>query len=137
MYHCADALLYIHSCNFLHNDLKGDNVIISGNKNNFYPVIIDFGKSTETSKGKFYKLSVRDQDNYRKYHKHIAPEVVRGTQSQAIDVYAFGLLLSFLCKYKQFEPLQKLAVVCIKGNPEKRPTTAQLVSRLQALHLSE
>ena len=50
MYHCADALLDIHSCNFLHNDLKGDNVIISGNKNNFYPVIIAFGKSTETSR---------------------------------------------------------------------------------------
>ena len=125
MYHCADALLYIHSRKFLHNDLKGDNinVIISGSKNNFYPVIIDFGKSTETSNGKFYKLPLGDQEKYRKYHKHIAPEVVRGThaQSQASDVYAFGLLLSLLCKYKPFEPLRKLAVGCIKGNPEKGP----------------
>ena len=67
MYHCTDhTLLYIHSRNFLHIDLKGDNVIISANKNNPYPVIIDFGKSTETSRGKFYTLSLRDQDKYRK-----------------------------------------------------------------------
>ena len=65
MYHYADALLYIHSRNFLHNDLKGGNVIISGNKNNFFLLIIDSGKSTETSKGNFYKLSLRDQDKYR------------------------------------------------------------------------
>ena len=29
--------------------------------------------------GLLYKLSLRDQEKYRKYHKHIAPEVVRGT----------------------------------------------------------
>ena len=61
-----------------------------------HPVIIDFGKSTTLAKGKLYKLSLRDQEKYRKYHKHIAPEVVRGThpQSPASDVYAFGLLVT-------------------------------------------
>ena len=121
MYECSDALLYIHSKGYLHNDLKGDNVIISDDNNTLHPVIIDFGKSTTLSKGKLYKLSQRDQDKYRKYHKHIAIEVIRGThpQSQASDIYAFGLLLSLLCKHKPNEDLCKLAVWCIKGNPEK------------------
>lgn len=134
VYECSDALLYIHSKGYLHNDLKGDNVIISDDNNPLHPVIIDFGKSTTLSKGKLYKLSQRDQDKYRKYHKHIAIEVIRGThpQSQASDIYAFGLLLSLLCKHKPNEDLCKLAVWCIKGNPEKRPQTQQLATELKA-----
>ena len=59
-------------------DLKGDNVIIGDANNSLHPVIIDFGKSTTLAKGKVYQLSLRDQEKYRKHHKHIAPEVVRG-----------------------------------------------------------
>ena len=105
----------IHSKDNLHNDLKGDNVIIrqvSDVNNSLHPVIIDFSKSTLLTKGKSCKLSLRDQEKYRKYHKHIAAEVVRGThpQSPASDVYGFWLLLSLLCKYnKTYEPLRKLA----------------------------
>ena len=140
MYECADALFFIHSKDHLHNDLKGDNVIISDVNNSLHPVIIDFGKSTLLTKGKLYKLSLRDQEKYRKYHKHIAPEVVRGThpQSPASDVYGFGLLLSLLCKYnKTYEPLRKLAFSCINGSPEKRPTTQQLVAELQLQYTSQ
>lgn len=134
MFECADALYYIHSKEYLHNDLKGDNVIMNEIHNSLHPVIIDFGKSTTISQGKIYKLSSRDQEKYRKCHKHIAPEVVRGTHSQSIasDVYAFGLLLSLLCKHKRYEPLRKLAFSCINGTPEKRPTTTQLLTELQS-----
>lgn len=134
MYECAHALSFIHSKGYLHNDLKGDNMIISEVDKMLHPIIIDFGKSTTQTKGKVYQLSERDQEKYRKYHKHIAPEVVRGThpQSQASDIYAFGLLLSLLCKYEQYEPLRKLAFSCINGSPEKRPTTQQLVAELQS-----
>ena len=140
IYECADALLFVHSKDHLHNDLKGDNVIISDVNNSLHPVIIDFGKSTTVAKGKLYKLSLRDQEKCRKYHKHIAPEVVRGThpQSPASDVYGFGLLLSLLCKYnKTYEPLRKLAFSCINGSPEKRPTTQQLVAALQLQYTSQ
>ena len=138
MYECAYALSFIHTKDH-HNDLKGDNVISDVN-NSLHPVIIDFGKSTTLAKGKLYKLSLRDQEKYRKYHKHIAPEVVRGThpQSPASDVYGFGLLLSLLCKYnKTYEPLRKLAFSYINGSPEKRPTTQQLVVALQLQYTSQ
>ena len=91
MYECADALYFIHSKEYLHNDLKADNVIINEGNNSLHPIIIDFGKSTTLAKGTVSHLSLRDQERYRKFHKHIAPEVVRGTypQSQASDVYSF------------------------------------------------
>ena len=113
MYECADALLFIHSKEHLHNDSKGDNVIISDADHSLHPMII--------AKGKLYRLSLRDQEKYRKHHKHIAPEVVRGThpQSPASDVYGFGLLLSLLCKYTTNEVLRKLAFSCINGSPRK------------------
>lgn len=44
MCECADALYYIHSKEYLHNDLKGDNVIINEKSNSLHTVIIDFGK---------------------------------------------------------------------------------------------
>ena len=55
--------------------LKTNNVITSDVNNSLHPVIIDFSKSTTLAKGKLYKLSLRDQEKYRKYHKHIAPEL--------------------------------------------------------------
>ena len=139
MYECADALLFIHSKEHLHNDLKGDNVIIGDADHSLHPVIIDFGKSTTIAKGKLYRLSLRDQEKYRKHHKHIAPDVVRGThpQSPASDVYGYGLLLSLLCKYKTNEVLRKLAFSCINGSPEKRPTTQQLVAELHSQYTSQ
>ena len=54
MYECADALLFIHSKDHLHNDLKDDNVIISDVNNSLHPVIIDFSKSKTLAKGKLY-----------------------------------------------------------------------------------
>ena len=60
MYECADALLFIHSKEHPHNDLEGDNVIISDVDHSLHPVIIDFGKSTTLAKGKLYRLSLRD-----------------------------------------------------------------------------
>jgi len=79
---CADALYFIRSKEYLHNDLKADNVITNGGTNSLHPVIIDFGKSTTLAKGKVYHLSPRDQERYRTFHKHIAPDVVRGTHPQ-------------------------------------------------------
>ena len=51
MFECADALYYIHSKEYLHNDLKGANFIINETQNSLHPVIIDFGKSTTIAKG--------------------------------------------------------------------------------------
>ena len=46
--------MHIHAQGFLHNNLKANNVVIDGAKNN--PVIIDFGKSRQIVKAKLRKL---------------------------------------------------------------------------------
>lgn len=128
LFKCVDALSFLHSKHILHNDIKGDNVIISKINDHFSPIIIDFGKAVDMAKAKVYQLPAKDQEKYRKEHKQIAPELVRGThkQSTASDVYSFGLLISLVCKYYLCEPLRKLAFQCIHCNPSKRPQIVHL-----------
>jgi serine/threonine protein kinase len=132
---CAAAIHHLHEKNYIHCDLKGDNIVLTEVHQEFVPVIIDFGKMKQVSKAKLKKLSVKEQDRYSKYHKHIAPEIVRGTHppSKASDVYAFGLVISLLCFYQRIENLRLIAVSCINGTPERRPTIEQIITKLKAL----
>ena len=74
----AKGLSHIHRRGILHNDLKANNVVLE-KRNDYNPVIIDFGKSRFTSDPKqVMSLSVSCQAAYRKRYPHIAPEIVCG-----------------------------------------------------------
>jgi len=75
MNECADASYFINSKEYLHND----NVVVNEDNNSLHPKMIDFATSTTLAKGKVHHLSPRDQERYRKFHRHVAPEVVGGT----------------------------------------------------------
>ena len=85
----------MHKKGFLHNDLKGDNVLLSNYDNAIHPVIIDFGKCRSITNPKRYSLTAKEQRKYKKYHRHIAPELVEGTHPQSCqsDIYSYGYLL--------------------------------------------
>ena len=55
----------------IHNDLKGDNVVLSSSPvlPKVKPVIIDFGKACETTKGKTYKLTEKEKKKYESVHR--------------------------------------------------------------------
>jgi serine/threonine protein kinase len=130
---CCFVLSHIHSKNYIHCDIKGDNIMVRNGAGD--AVIIDCGKMKEISKAKIYKLSLKDQERYGKYHRHIAPEVVRGRakQSAASDIYSLGQVISLICHYNRHEDLRKIAVQCIHGTPSKRPTIESLISQLTLL----
>jgi serine/threonine protein kinase len=115
----ADAISYVHSKGFLHNDIQSDNVIITNNSSSSYhPVLIDFGKCRKLENAKLYKLTKEEQKTYRFKHWHIAPELVRGTHKQSIasDVYSFGVMLKTL-KYNKFRDITQH---CMNENPGNR-----------------
>lgn len=132
-YSIADGLQYIHEKGYLHNDLKGDNIVITKRDEQYNPVIIDFGKD----EAKLYSLSNSKQVEYKKYHKHIAPEVVAGThhQSFASDIYAFGRIIASIHKYfeNSLNVLQEIYLTCLECDPQKRPNIATLLDSLRSL----
>ena len=74
----------------MHNDLKSNNVVMEQQKQEWNPVIIDFGKARFFSNPKpVMSLPQANQEEYGKRYPHIAPEIVNGSgrQSYASDIY--------------------------------------------------
>lgn len=132
LWHCTKAIAYLHDRLYIHCDIKGDNIVFNAVDGKNLPILIDFGKMKKVSDAKKYSLSINEQEKYRLRHKHIAPEIVRGTHphSTASDVYAFGLVISLICHYNKYEDLRCIAVQCIHGTPRRRPVIEEIISQL-------
>ena len=117
----GEILLFLHTKGFLHNDLKGNNVVLDGA--NHKPVLIDFGKSRKISQARFLKPEVNIEEACKRY-PHIAPELHRGDrQSKESDVYSFGALISRVLKDGTFNipALKRVAKRSLSVTPGKRP----------------
>ena len=114
--------MHILARGYLHNDLKGNNVVIEGVKNN--PVIFYFVKSCQIVKAKLRKPRLDIDKAIRKY-LHIAPEIPRGDkQSTSSDVFSFGVLIARIFKEAKSEiptVLKEITQRCQSSNPRKRP----------------
>ena len=78
----ADALQVVHNNNFMHRDIKPDNLLIDGNDN---AILIDFGAAREFIAGQTKKLTILLTPGY-------APLEQYSSTSQrypATDIYAF------------------------------------------------
>ena len=58
-------------------------------------VIIDFGKACDMHKGKLYKLTNNEKEQYKTCHVHIASDLRDGVcrQSTHSDIYSLGRIL--------------------------------------------
>lgn len=74
-----EALWHLHNNGYLHNDLKGNNVVLDGKGN--APVTIDFGKSCEIAKARIRKPKLNVDKAIARY-PHIAREIHRGDGSK-------------------------------------------------------
>ena len=72
----AGALEHIHSCGFINNYLKSDNVVSEQREGQPRPVIIDFGRSVLAEKA---KVPMAKAKHIRSHFSYIAPEFRNGT----------------------------------------------------------
>ena len=135
----SDCLSYLHNTSrIIHNDIKGDNVVIVCSSTTFFsPILIDFGKACFLSDAKKKILSDEEKDRYYKEHFHIAPEVIEGTCAQSIlsDVYSFGVVIASIYSHTKYCPLKELAKHCLKPVSSRCTSTELLSIVLNCLHV--
>ncbi|GAX80143.1 hypothetical protein CEUSTIGMA_g7581.t1 [Chlamydomonas eustigma] len=88
----ARGMRHLHSCNILHSDLKALNVLLQSNTEStkgFTAKVADFGLSV-----KMLHSETHVSNLFQGTMTHMAPEtMLTGQQSNAADVYAFGITL--------------------------------------------
>ena len=130
-----DGLGHIHKRGILHNDLKANNVVLEKRKEEWNPVIIDFGKARMISDPKPpMSLSENKQREYRMKYPHIAPEIVRGEGAQSVlsDIFSLGkiaLEVLDILPTATAESIKSARRACCE-EPTKRPTLMELRASL-------
>lgn len=131
-----EAVKYLQcKVNILHNDIKGDNILLSRSDldqftdsdptkasasesvvGGYHAVLTDFGKATQRTQGRCYNLSEPEKVEYLVKYRHIAPEVIHGEtrQSTFSDIYAVGMVLVKMIDYHCFRALPNYTIVEIK-----------------------
>lgn len=115
----------------LHNDFKGDNVLLTSTaKGSLGAVIIDFGKACETSKGRSYRLSANQKNYYKIHHPHIAPDLRDGisSQSPSSDIYSLGRIMEAIntSSLLNCDIVTKLSIDCMQYDGHLRPDAKSL-----------
>lgn len=127
----TDYLSYFHNTSkIIHNDIKGDNVVIVCSSTTFFsPILVDFGKACFLNDTKKKIVPDKEKDRYHKEHFHIAPEVIEGTCAQSIlsDVYSFGVVISSIYIHTKYH--QGLFKTCFKQCLVVLIITAVLIGR--------
>ncbi|KAL5501769.1 hypothetical protein ACEPAH_9029 [Sanghuangporus vaninii] len=92
----AEGMKYMHDKNFVHSDLKSDNVLIG---KHFQPLICDFGISRMLDPTQSGYVSTTCTDSPRGTIRWMAPELlaseedVEANHSKETDVWAYGMVL--------------------------------------------
>ena len=121
---CSDMLVslcsgvqYIHISEFLHNDLKLDNVVLGNSvSGKLKPYIIDFGKACPVTKGRTYSLINAEINIYKKEHPQVAPDLRDGLVRQSIstDIFSLGRIMkrcnSVIMHSSELSPLIRQAL---------------------------
>lgn len=126
----TEVLMFIHMKGFIHNDLKGKNVLLTRKEQIWQPVIIDYGKCIKASEAKPRKLSTSLS---RKTFSYTAPEVHSGKYppSPASDIFSLGVILEKMNSKLPFTVVPKDVIAsCCHENPSLRIKNALLLGKL-------
>lgn len=121
----CSALEHIHSCGYVHNDIKGNNVVLEKKGESiFNPVIIDFGRSIDV------KLARPCKPRQRPTEAYLAPELYSGTAppSFASDIFSLGKMIASVYKHTRCFSFGQVLRKCLEVNPTARPSLAEVIS---------
>ncbi|TDL27122.1 kinase-like protein [Rickenella mellea] len=153
----ARALAYLHARACIHRDLKGENLLLTGNGR---LKITDFG---------FARIAARNADELRRLtfcgtDAYMSPEILRGdTFGLPTDIFSLGVIFAEIASrtladddnFKRTPPdflvapsdvhrlaspgcppaFMQLTLDCLKDDPASRPTTVEILARLREIEL--
>lgn len=135
LYQVSTALTYIHEQGYVHNDIKGNNIILDDRQTtDIQAILIDFGKACHHNKGKRYKLTEEEQQQYIAHHPQIAPDLRDGREAQNVktDIFALGRLIEKMCKmYSMLGETYRVATCCLADASQDRPELKEVSQALQ------
>lgn len=135
---CADALNHMHCDNYVHADMKPNNVLmVSGTSN---PVIIDFGQACRM---------LTEKERVQGTPGYIAPEQVKRREvTYLTDVFNWGATMYHLLEGRKIDtekftetpplrnaptPLSDLVLNCVQIEPNDRPTMKEVRDSLRRI----
>ncbi|XP_071802326.1 serine/threonine-protein kinase/endoribonuclease IRE1-like [Asterias amurensis] len=121
----VDGIKHMHSEGLLHNDIKMDNILMSYDTqtHRWRAYVIDVGVATTTNTPRNYVLTSDEKKKYRRFHGHIAPEMVDNAKPQSTqsDIFQLGWVLYFIGKLGAVPLLEQLGDQCKSPDPSQRP----------------
>ena len=134
----TELLSEIHCVGFLHNDLKGSNVMLRGP--NPHPTfhIIDFGMASRVGHPFNFLFFGMDRILFKRYCSFRSPEMGDGLPlGPPSDVFSLGVLIKDMLNYAKFPLFNKLLAPllarCALQNPAMRPTLPELATEINVL----
>ncbi|XP_050714210.1 probable serine/threonine-protein kinase DDB_G0267514 [Eriocheir sinensis] len=139
----ARQLSELHAKQVIHNDIKSNNVTVSGPTSSPTFRIIDCGLATRTGQpldAEAYDLDFEEMDFGM--CTWMSPELKDGQPLlPASDVYALGVLLRIVSRQTPHgslkAALQPLVASCTQWDPEARPSLQQVVAAIHELKESQ
>ena len=132
----CEALEHLQSKRLLHRDIKSDNILVTAVNNTYHTMLIDFGKAIWLSDApsKQKSMTAHEQEEYRKKHRHIAPEIVLGQPpSFASDMFSLGIVMADVSgKINMERYFMEGQRKCLQQDPKLRCTISYLLSQLKA-----
>lgn len=131
----TERLSEIHSMGFVHNDLKGSNVMVRGPNPRPTFHIIDFGLATRVGQPFDFTFFGMDRGALKKYSSFRSPEMAEGLPlGPASDLFSLGVMMGDVLHYAKFPLLNKLLnpllCRCALQDPELRPSLAELAAEI-------